>query len=344
MNLYPRADLSGCAFAVSGAPTVGLVSYKEAEEKGSSYCSTRYGSMKEPMKTDTRARIGIIGAGIMAKGMAHNFLKKGHAVSIWNRTVAHVTDLVEAGAQSVASPRAAVEAADLIIECVTDDAVSREMWTNPETGILAGAQKGDGKIYAASSTLSLAWTDELVGLCQGAGIDFLDMPLTGSRAGAEGGTLRLLVGGDARVLERARPALEAISAKIYHFGRSGAGMRFKLVLNALTGIHSDAAAQAATLAQKAGLDLGAVQFALVDGAMGPASQVTIALLNNRDAPDTQVNFATKWLEKDLRYAQAMACEYRADFSVLDTVQAEYAKALEQGLGDQDQTKVIKLYR
>lgn len=293
---------------------------------------------------ETKTRIGIVGAGIMAKGMARNFLKHGHTVTIWNRTAKNVSDLVEAGAHEGASPRAVAEVSDLIIECVTDDEASREMWTNPQTGILAAAQEGDGKVYAASSTLSLAWTDELVGRCQAKGIDFLDMPLTGSRAGAEGGTLRLLVGGDKAVLERLRPALEAIAEKIYHFGRNGTGMRFKLILNALTGIHSDAAAQAAALAQKAGLNLDTVQFALFDGSMGPASPSTIALFKNRDLPAEQVNFAAKWLEKDLRYAQAMAREYRADCSVLDIVQAEYAKALEQGLGDQDQTKVFNLYR
>jgi 3-hydroxyisobutyrate dehydrogenase len=290
----------------------------------------------------TQRRIGIVGMGIMAKGMARNFLKHGYEVTVWNRTKAHADDLVAEGAAWADSPKAVAHAADVVIECVSDDAASRAAWTDPVTGILAGAESG--KTYIASSSLSLAWIDELTGLCKSKGLDFLDMPLTGSRAGAEGGTLRLLAGGDERALENIRPELNAIAEKIYYFGPAGSGMRFKLILNTLIGIHMNAAAQAAALAEKAGLDLTTVHHALFDGAMGPASPATNMLFKNMDMPADQVNFAAKWIEKDLRYAEAMAKQYNVNFDLLNDTQADFAKAIAAGYGDQDQTKIINLYR
>jgi 3-hydroxyisobutyrate dehydrogenase-like beta-hydroxyacid dehydrogenase len=288
-----------------------------------------------------KSKMGIIGAGIMATGMAQNFLKHGYAVTVWNRTRAHTDDLIAAGATWKDSPKEVAEASDIVIECVSDDKASREVWTNPKTGILATAAAD--KIYIASSSLSLEWIDELAALCKNKGIDFLDMPLTGSRAGAEGGTLRVMVGGDEKVLEKIRPALEAIAEKIYYFGPAGAGMRFKLILNTLIGIHMNAAAQAAVLAEKAGLDLTVVQYALFDGTMGPASPTTNMLFKNMDMPAEQVNFATKLIEKDLRYAEEMATQYGVTFDLLNDTQADFAKAIAAGYGDQDQTKLKKYY-
>ena len=289
----------------------------------------------------TQKRIGVIGAGIMAKGMVQNFLKHDYAVTVWNRTKENAEDLLSAGATWAASPLAVTEVSDIVIECVSEDEASRQVWTGND-GVLAGAQPG--KVLIASSSLSLDWTDELAALCKDKGLDFMDMPLTGSRAGAEGGTLRLLIGGDAGVLESVRPELEAISEKIYHFGSAGSGMRFKLILNTLIGVHVNAAAQAAELAKRAGLDVKAVQNALFDGNMGPASPATNMLFNNMDMPADQVNFAIKWLEKDLRYAQAMAQEYGLELDLLNATQKDYAHAKDSGLADQDLTKVAKLYQ
>lgn len=287
-------------------------------------------------------QIGIIGAGIMAEGMAQNFLKNGYTVHVWNRTQARVGDLVAAGATWEKTPKAVAAAADIIIECVSDDTASRSVWTDVETGILAGASKG--KVYIASSSLSLEWTDELAKLCADQGFDFLDIPLTGSRAGAESGTLKLLVGGNEAVLHSIREELNAISDKIYYFGPAGSGMRFKLVLNSLIGIHVNAAAQAAELARKAGLDVAKVQEALFDANMGPASPSTAMLFKNMSMPADQVNFAVKWIRKDLGYAQDMAAQYGVDFDLLNDTQSDYAKAEAEGLGEQDLTKIINLYR
>lgn len=285
-------------------------------------------------------KIGLIGAGIMAAGMAQNFLKNGYEVAIWNRNPERLKPLLDLGATAAATPRAATEASDLVIECVSDDDASRGVWTGDD-GILAGATAD--KVLIASSSLSIGWTDELIKLCVDRGFKFLDMPITGSRAGAEGGTLRLLIGGEADVLELARPALEAISEKIYHFGGPGAGMRFKLVLNSLIGIHMNAAAQALHFAEEAGIDPDVFAHAFIDGNMGPLSPSTKLVFDSKNWEPGKVNFAVQWLEKDLRYAQDMAARYGVNFDLLNDTQNDYAQAMDAGLADEDVTSIRKVF-
>jgi 3-hydroxyisobutyrate dehydrogenase-like beta-hydroxyacid dehydrogenase len=285
-------------------------------------------------------QIGMIGAGIMASGMAQNFLKHGYPVHVWNRTPEMLEPLTKAGAQAADSPKAVAEVADMVIECVSDDNASRSVWLGDD-GILAGARPDN--ILIASSSLSLDWTTELANLCKEKGYKFLDMPLTGSRPGAENGRLKLLVGGDQMVLEEVRSELSAISDKIYYFGPSPAGMKFKLWLNAVQAIQIDAVSQAIVLAEKIGLDLKTVHHTLFDAPMGPASPAVNMAFNALDSPDN-LNFAVKYIEKDLRYAQAMARQFGAEYEFLDEVQQHYAQAKDAGLADRDWTAIINLYR
>ena len=285
-------------------------------------------------------KIGIIGAGIMAAGMAQNFLKHGYEVFIWNRSPEKLKPLVMAGAKQLDTPKAVSEASDIVIECVSDDAASRSVWLG-EKGILAGA--GEHTTLIASSSLSLSWTDELIGLCADKHYKFLDMPLTGSRAGAENGKLRLLVGGDAQVLESVRTDLEMISEKIYHFGPGGSGMRFKLILNSLIGIHMNAAAQAIAMARKAGIELDVFGHALFDGAMGPASPATKLVIDSFGWDKDHVNFAAELLEKDLGYAKDMAKQYGFDFDLLNDTHADYQKLKTAGHGKSDVTSIRHLF-
>lgn len=285
-------------------------------------------------------KIGIIGAGIMAAGMTQNFLKAGYEVAVWNRTESRLAPLLAAGATQARSPKEVAEISDIVIECVSDDAASRDVWTG-DNGILAGAD-GDN-VLIASSSLSLAWTDELAGICKQRGFTFMDMPLTGSRAGAENGTLRLLIGADKHVLESIRRDLEAISEKIYHFGAPGAGMRFKLMLNSLIGIHMNAVSQARELARRASIDGKAFSEALIDGTMGPLSPSTKLVLDSVNWAPDHVNFAVQWLEKDLRYAREMAEMYDFNFDLLNDTQVDYAKAKNAGLGEHDVTSIAEVF-
>lgn len=284
--------------------------------------------------------IGIIGAGIMAKGMVKNFLKNGYSVNVWNRTKSHVNDMLSNGATWQNSPKGVAATSDIVIECVSNDTASRNVWTNPQTGIIVGAN--NRTVCIASSTLSLTWIDELAQLCTKQNIPFLDMPLTGSRAGAEAGAMQLLVGGDSEVLDGIKLELGAISNHIFHFGPVGSGMRFKLMLNSLTGIQTAATAQAMTLAKKAGIKPQDFYNALIGASMSPASAATANVIKQYIAPTDSVSFTLKWLRKDFRYGHAMADTYDFTYDLLNTTEADLQQALDHNLGSEDITHIGKM--
>lgn len=285
-------------------------------------------------------RIGIAGAGIMAGGMALNFLKHGYEVRVWNRSPERLKALLQKGVRAASSPKALTEQSDIVVECVSDDDASRSVWLEDD-GILAGAHAD--VILITSATLSLFWTDELAEICHARNLKFLDMPLIGSRPGAENGELTLLVGGKPETLDAIREDLAAISSQIFHLGGAGAGMRFKLLHNALIAIQVDAAARAAALAGKAGIGKEVFLETLIKGNLGPASPAVRQLVTNKDMPGNHVNWAVRWVEKDLRYAKGMAGKYHTAFDMLDSAHQDFSYAKEHGLADADWTKITEVH-
>ena len=213
----------------------------------------------------TTEKIAFLGTGIMGSGMAHNLLQAGYEITVYNRTAAKAEPLVKAGASRAATPRAAVDGADLIIAIVGDDAASRQIWLGDD-GVLAGSPKPNA-IAIESTTLSLAWVEELHQILADRGLRFIDSPVTGGRSGAENGTLTLLVGAEQATLADGRPVMEAYSQKIIHFGPPGAGTAYKLVVNLMVAVQAAALAEGVLLAEKAGLDLTQVAGTLASGAV-----------------------------------------------------------------------------
>ena len=275
------------------------------------------------------AHVAVVGTGVIGAGMAVNLLRQGHAVSVWNRTAEHAAEVVSAGATLATTPGAAAHGADVVFEATADDTTSRSVWLG-EDGILAGSTAGSTLI--TSATLSPAWVAELADACRGADRTFLDMPVTGGRAGAEGGALIMLVGGEASDLAAVAGVLEAISTTVRHFGPVGSGTKFKLVLNALQAAHLVAFGEAMTLARSVGLDPDDVGPALVERLGGPVT--TMAWAADQHLPE-RANFALVWALKDLRYASAMAGDLHTP--MLDAAVERLAGAAAKGWGERDWT-------
>ena len=86
-------------------------------------------------------RVALLGLGTMGAGMAANWLAKGFALSVWNRTAAKAEPLAAKGAKVAGTPREAAKDADFIFSMVADDAASRAVWLGGD-GALAGAKPG----------------------------------------------------------------------------------------------------------------------------------------------------------------------------------------------------------
>jgi 3-hydroxyisobutyrate dehydrogenase-like beta-hydroxyacid dehydrogenase len=272
-------------------------------------------------------KIGVVGTGIMGSGIAVNYLKAGYDVFIWNRSPEKTTSLQQAGAILTKSPEELTEQSDIVFEVTAKDESSQAVWQGG-SGILAGA--GKDKVLVASATLSVGWTVQLSKLCAEQGLIFFDMPLTGGRIAAEGGTLSLLVGGDTTKLEALKPDLKAISSKVFYFGPAGSGMKYKLILNGLQAAHIAAFGEAMRLAKAEGLDSAQVGPALCDRPGGAVTNLAWTAYQQDRIPLT---FSVDWITKDLEYARQMGA--KVDLPILDDVLAAYQKTRDAGHGDED---------
>jgi len=277
-------------------------------------------------------KVAVIGLGIMGHGIADNFLKKGYEVYVWNRHPDKAQDLK--GAKLAGSPKEATEQADIIFEVTANDESSREVWMGKQ-GILGGAKPGQYLITCA--TLSVNWVEELAAKCKEQSLTFFDMPMTGSRMGAENGQLILLAGGDRSKLEMIKEDLEhSIAKEVKYFGAVGSGTKYKLILNTLQGIHLLGFGEALRMAKETGLEVKTVGDALAEAPGGTATNLAWKNYQNEPKP---INFSVEWETKDLTYAQEMA--KKSQYPLRDKAQDKFKRAVEEGHGDEDWTTVIK---
>jgi 3-hydroxyisobutyrate dehydrogenase len=284
-------------------------------------------------------KIAMLGLGIMGNGMARNLLKAGFPLTVYNRTRAKAEPLAALGATVAASPRKAAADADIVIAMVGDDHASRTVWLDDGGALAVAPAKA---VLVECSTLSLEWVRELAERCAALGLDFLDAPVTGSKDAAESGDLKLMVGGAAAALERARPALEAISAQIIHFGPSGAGALVKLINNLMAATQVAVLAEGLNLAQQGGLDLALVVPFLSNAA--PGSPVVKGKAQLMAARNYDAQFALKWMHKDATYALRAAAEFGVPMPTLAAAREVYQMAKGLGYGDQDFAAVFEAFR
>jgi 3-hydroxyisobutyrate dehydrogenase len=284
-------------------------------------------------------RVAVLGLGIMGGAMAHNLLRAGFPLTVYNRTPEKAQPLVEAGATRAASAREAAQAAEVVIVMVADDPGSRAIWLGDD-GALAGVQPGATLIE--SSTLTSSWVRELAGLAQARRCAFLDAPVRGSKPQAEAGQLNFLVGGDAATLEQVRPVLETLGQRIDHLGPTGSGATMKLINNLLGGVQIAALAEGLVLAEQAGLDMDRVVELLINGA--PGSPMVKGKAARIVARDYRTEFALRWMHKDLSYALDEAAQHQTPMPTVAAARELYRLALAQGRGDEDFPAVAEALR
>jgi 3-hydroxyisobutyrate dehydrogenase len=276
-------------------------------------------------------RVALLGLGTMGAGMAANWLAKGFALSVWNRTAAKAAPLAAKGAAVAKSPREAAEGADFIFAMVADDAASRGIWLGLDGG-LAGAKPG--AVVVESSTLTPGWVRELAGHAREKNCGFLDAPVGGSRPAAASGALIFFIGGDEATLEKARPALAAVGGKINPVGPVGAGATWKLINNQLIAAQVAALAEATNLARKAGFTPEQITSLVLNGSMSsPIVQAKLPRMLEQNFEET--DFALHLMLKDARYAVNLARGVGVPSGMIAAAAAAFALAEAKGLGPKD---------
>jgi 3-hydroxyisobutyrate dehydrogenase len=275
----------------------------------------------------------------MGSGMARRLLNAGFAVRVYNRSRERAEALGAAGAFVAQSPREAAAGAEAVIAMLADDAASRSVWLG-DTGALAGA--APGAVLIESSTLSVAWVNELAAAAESAGCRFLDSPVTGSKPQAQNGELLFLVGGDAGTLDSVRDVLGPISRGSLHLGPVGSGARMKLINNFLCGVQAASLAEAVAMIENSGLDRTQALEVLANGA--PGSPLFRTLSGRMTAEDYRTNFSVNLMAKDLTYAIEEASRLSIPLRTAQAGREVFRVAGASGFGEQDIASVVEPFR
>lgn len=272
--------------------------------------------------------IAFLGLGAMGSRMALNLLKAGFAVTVWNRDPARAEALGNEGARIARNPRVAAQEADVVFSMVTDDRAARAIWLDPAKGAVGGLKRG--AVAIESSTVSPVWVRELGDAVATAGGRLLDAPVAGSRPQAEAGQLVFMVGGDADVLDGARPALAPLSAKVLHVGPVGHGALVKLAINSLFATQLMGVAELLGFLGRNGFEhMQAAELLAEFPIVAPPIAGAAKMMAAGNATPL---FTIDLIEKDLGYVLDAAASSQARLPGAEAARAAFRKAQARGLG------------
>ncbi len=200
--------------------------------------------------TEQSLTVGVIGLGKMGQPMSRNLLKAGFPVHVHNRSTASIDALVADGGTK-SSIAGIAEGCDVIVTSLPDPVAVREVYQGAD-GLIANAR--GGQVYVDTSTVDPDLSRELAQQLEASGAQFLDAPVSGGVAGAEAGSLTIMIGGSEKAVETARPVLEVFGERIHLVGPNGAGTVVKLANQLLVGINMAGVAEAMVVGVKAGAD------------------------------------------------------------------------------------------
>jgi len=280
-----------------------------------------------------RVEVGFVGLGKMGRPMTQRLLAAGHTVHVFNRSRGAVDALVAQGAKSASSAAEVAQRAQIVMTALPTpesvEAVYKEMAT----------QARSGQIFIDHSTVSPGlnrWCAE-----QMKPADFLDAPVSGGPAGAQGGTLTVMVGGEQPVFDRALPVLQAFGKNIRLCGPIGSGQVVKLINQLLVGIHTSAIAEAAVFGARFGADPQIV-LDLIGSSFGGSTMMTRNLPRfiSRDfSPATPVGL----ILKDLGLIHDEARNGGIPLLLGAIAEQRFSEARARGMADEDMAALVKLW-
>ena len=241
--------------------------------------------------------LGFVGLGIMGRPMALNLMKGGDPLAVYARRAESMAPLVQAGATACGSPAEVAAKSDVTFVMVSDSP-DVEAVVLGLGGCIEGARPG--AVVVDMSTISASVTRRIAARLAEKGVEMLDAPVSGGEPGAVNGTLSIMVGGNAEVVERVTPLFKLMGSNIVHIGENGAGQVAKSCNQICAAVTVEAVAEALTLARANGVDPAKVRDALLGGfAYSKALEVHgKRMLEGNFKP----GFKAKLHQKDMRIA------------------------------------------
>ncbi|MFM8747426.1 MAG: NAD(P)-dependent oxidoreductase [Aestuariivirga sp.] len=285
----------------------------------------------------TIKRVGLIGVGLMGHGIGKNILAKGYQLTVMaHRNRGPVDDLVAKGAHERNNPLAVARESDLVILCVTGTPQVEQLIYG-EYGLLGAVH--DGLVIADCSTAEPGSTVRIAADVEAKGGHFVDTPMTRTPREAEAGKLGLMTGGPEAVIARIRPVLDCFADTIVHAGAVGSAHQLKLINNFLSICHAAVAAEAITVAARAGVDMKSLRDIVMAG--GAASTMFGRLINVPLADDdSHAQFAIRNARKDLRYYTNMTEQLPVTSFLAETAHQMTVMADNMGYGERFLPRLI----
>jgi 3-hydroxyisobutyrate dehydrogenase len=272
------------------------------------------------------AKVAFLGLGVMGFPMAGWLARKGHAVTVFNRSAAKAERWCkEYGGSAAASPAAAAKGAEIVFSCVGDDPDLRAIALGND-GVIAAMSSG--AVFCDHTTASADVAREIAAAGKARGVHCLDAPVSGGQAGAENGKLTVMVGGDAAPFATAEPVIRSYSHNVRLLGPAGSGQLTKMVNQiAIAGV-VQGLAEALNFARKAGLDVAGVIDTISKGAAQSWQMENRWKTMSEGKFD--FGFAVEWMRKDLRICLQEARNNGAELPVAALVDQFYADVVGMG--------------
>lgn len=275
-------------------------------------------------------RVGLIGLGLMGRGMGLSLMRAGHRLSIVAHRRRETADaLCAAGAGEAAGPAELARDCDAVVCCLPSVEAARQVLLGP-AGIASAGRRGL-LVIECSTLLPDAAVEFEQGLAA-AGVAFVDAPLTRGPDEALAGTLNALVGGSPEAVEQAAPVLAAFCERQFGFGPAGRGYAAKLISNFLAFSNLVAVAEAMATAFRAGLDPSTLLQAIsVSGGQSRVLESYGPFIAGTGAARSRVTVATA--HKDVDYYRRFAAALGTAGPAADGVVERFAQAVGAGLGE-----------
>jgi len=291
------------------------------------------------MNGTARPRVAVIGLGSMGYGMASSLRRAGFAVTGCDVSAETLARFSAEGGRGATTPAEAAADADIVVGVVVN-AAQTETILFGEWGV--GETLAEGAVFVSCATMDPDVARRLAARFEGTGRHYLDAPISGGAQRAAQGELTILASGSAAAFAKARPALDAMAAKLYELGdAAGQGAAFKMINQLLAGVHIAAASEAIAFAARQGLDIAKV-YEVITASAGNSWMFENRMPHVLDG-DYAPRSAVDIFVKDLGIVQDMARTLKFPVPVSAAALQMFLMTSAAGMGRDDDASVARMY-
>jgi 3-hydroxyisobutyrate dehydrogenase-like beta-hydroxyacid dehydrogenase len=287
-------------------------------------------------------RIGFIGLGAMGGPMARRLCERQFRVVACDSAPGALDAAVGHGATAVGTPAEVAAQASVVLCSLPTPDVVRQVALGAD-GIVHGGigSGGAARVFVDLSTTGPSVARAVAAGLAERGITAIDAPVSGGVAGANAGTLAIMVSGDAGAIEAARPALEAIGRVFVVGDQVGLGQVLKLINNGLAATSLIASVEAVAMGVKSGLDPRMI-VDVIGASSGQNFMMQKVVAERVLTRAFDFGFRTELMHKDIRLCTDEADVAGVPMFVTNAARQIWSLAMAQGMGKDDISTLARL--